>query len=457
MQRLTQTTPSRSLWGVRTPRHEENDQRKMRRAFRLAQRVRDVVRAFYETFDGQNREYFYVDPSEVWDEFLVAFEINAERFFRVPYEYNPDERSTSFADRGAFQEVEQIWQDRTLDPIAWATSVLDRVALVRERIEDPSELKLDGLAARLFEHLPEDAVERRAPVLDEPHGPLFDISTLVGDRETIVRDVATTYREASDGETSTFAINTSGVDRYGTIIEGRGIDTTAYMRNPVVLWQHGRDAQRGFNPIARTTSLVWNEKREAWIATIVWADDDFARDIRAKVRDGFLSAASVSIRPTSRPSTREIEGQHVTQFGESELLEWSIVAVPGNAETLATDRDDDRLSRLEGLVERLASSLDQAQIQPPQEGVAPETESAIEEAPEERSAPDVPTEDEPESRVATASASGTEGATAPDDASRGSHPTLRLSPQERDALVLAVRSEIAKSVQTHVKRALGRA
>ena len=46
-------------------------------------------------------------------------------------------------------------------------------------------------------------------------------------------------------------INTDAVDRFDTVVSPSGMDRTEFLRNPVVLWEHGKDPVRGKVPIGR--------------------------------------------------------------------------------------------------------------------------------------------------------------------------------------------------------------
>jgi hypothetical protein len=147
-------------------------------------------------------------------------------------------------------------------------------------------------------------------------------------------------------------INTGSIDRYKTCIMPRGIDVSNYLKNRVVLWEHGRDPMRGSMPIGR------NE----WVRPIIGPDgpemraktcffergrkgDEFTERLFECYKDGDMRAWSVNIIPTEdcSPPTKDEIRQNPSlvdcwmMYRNSELAEYSAVAVGGQAEALTKD------------------------------------------------------------------------------------------------------------------------
>ena len=133
----------------------------------------------------------------------------------------------------------------------------------------------------------------------------------------------------------------------------RGIDYTAYMENPVVLWNHdhaGMTAAAGL-PIGMTRKLVETGAGElrAWFQFL--AGDPFVDRVKNAWDQGFLRAASIGWRALETEPTSQ--GWRDTR---SELLEWSLVPGPADpgalrsayAEMLRTLLGDDALPRVGG-------------------------------------------------------------------------------------------------------------
>jgi len=111
-------------------------------------------------------------------------------------------------------------------------------------------------------------------------------------------------------------------DRHGEILDLKGLDTSKYMQNPVVLWAHDYSQP----PIGRTLSLRKSEGK--LIAKIQFAinEDSFAHKIYKLYKGGFMKAFSIGFIP------KEMDGDTYTK---AEMIEHSSVPVPANPEALA--------------------------------------------------------------------------------------------------------------------------
>ena len=162
----------------------------------------------------------------------------------------------------------------------------------------------------------------------------------------ILRAYEATIEDVSKTDRSIVAkINTGDVDRYRTVIEPNGIDLTAYRKNPCVLWEHGKDPQRGSLPIGRNQWIKSGGSGNGMlIAKTLFGKDEYSQSLFDMYEDGTLRGWSVNILPDNKrcsPPTKEemrarpelSECTMMYRFGE--LAEYSGVAVPGNAETLS--------------------------------------------------------------------------------------------------------------------------
>ena len=143
-------------------------------------------------------------------------------------------------------------------------------------------------------------------------------------------------------------INTGCVDRYNTVIEPRGIKLDDYKKNPVVLWEHGRDPMRGAMPIGecRSIGLAIGPDGPELLAKTRFLDDEFSSRLYECYKDGVLRGFSVNIVPdmerSSPPTHDEIRDRpHLKSvcmmYRGGDLAEYSAVAVPGNAQALTVD------------------------------------------------------------------------------------------------------------------------
>jgi len=125
------------------------------------------------------------------------------------------------------------------------------------------------------------------------------------------------------GRLHQFTISTGSLDREGDTIAPAGWDIAGYLKNPVVLWAH--DSRQ--LPIGTATN-VWREGN-ALKAKMYFANTPVAQQIEQLLDDRVLRATSVGFAPkTFAFSTSGIN------FFEQELLEFSVVPVPANADAL---------------------------------------------------------------------------------------------------------------------------
>lgn len=124
----------------------------------------------------------------------------------------------------------------------------------------------------------------------------------------------------ADDDTSTsgpirFVASTEGVKRDGLEIKADSWELENYRKNPVVLWSH--DYWGTHLPVGRADV---NVEGKSLIASVTFdPDDEFARAIERKYRNGFLN--TVSVGWDSRGDTNE-------------LLDISAVPVPGDPDAL---------------------------------------------------------------------------------------------------------------------------
>lgn len=153
-------------------------------------------------------------------------------------------------------------------------------------------------------------------------------------------------------------INCASLDRFNSVIDPRGGVLDAYRRNPIVLWEHGKDPRRFTDPIGRN---VWIKHGGGKTPTDLlgktrFLDDDFSQQRYEWYRDGVLNAFSVRAMPLEwGPPTREElaarpelanSRPNETRGGFDgpiihrrwELAEYSGTAVPGNANCLVAER-----------------------------------------------------------------------------------------------------------------------
>ena len=155
-------------------------------------------------------------------------------------------------------------------------------------------------------------------------------------------------------------ISTRARDRHGDILEPAGVDTTAFRRNPVVLWAHRYDAL----PIGRAPRVQADES--AVTAEVVFDSRPFAQEVLRLYREGFLAGWSVGFLPREWEVINNEDGRfggyHVARW---ELVELSAVPVPANPDALTRELADGQIIA-PALRKAIGRMLGDAKAGPPQ-------------------------------------------------------------------------------------------
>lgn len=122
---------------------------------------------------------------------------------------------------------------------------------------------------------------------------------------------------------NSFVISDESINSHGYIIKTDGIDTTAFERNPVMLYMHER----------KTIVGRWENIRKEGnrlLADAVFDDStELGKTVKAQVENGFLRSASIGI-----DIIEEVEIDGVKTVTKSVLFEVSIVDIPSNQNAL---------------------------------------------------------------------------------------------------------------------------
>jgi HK97 family phage prohead protease len=137
-----------------------------------------------------------------------------------------------------------------------------------------------------------------------------------------------------EARTVTATISTGSVDRQGDTVDPNGWDLERYLQNPVVLWAHDYRSL----PIARAFDVKVQGKgsRAKLKATARFETFPFADAVFNLIKSGTLNATSVGFIPLewNFAEDEEDRGYFAMDITKAELLEYSIVPVPANAEAL---------------------------------------------------------------------------------------------------------------------------
>ena len=133
-------------------------------------------------------------------------------------------------------------------------------------------------------------------------------------------------QKAAKDRTFSFIISSDAIDRDRDVIDPTGWRLDNYRKNPVVLWQHRRDLP----PIARAISpRVSGSRLLSDVEFPPQGISPLADEIHDLLAAGFLTSASVGFTPIRSIYNSERDGLDIL---EAELLEFSIVNIPANAE-----------------------------------------------------------------------------------------------------------------------------
>ena len=153
--------------------------------------------------------------------------------------------------------------------------------------------------------------------------------------QKIVKNFTAIETKVADGALRTLVvkISTPTPDRSKDIVEPKGMNSDNFMKNPVVLFAHNY----GELPIAKCTGLKVADT--GILATVQFPEEGTypkADTVYQMYKDGFLNAWSVGFQPIDNGYEPNEEGGYT--FKSWELLEFSSVPVPANAEALTIMR-----------------------------------------------------------------------------------------------------------------------
>ena len=144
--------------------------------------------------------------------------------------------------------------------------------------------------------------------------------------------VVTEARQTEDGSPHRMVIAANELSRNGDELNLRGVSFKNYRKNPVVLWSH--DSWGGI-PIAKTLKIGHDEQGRIEADFQFNSGDEFAARVENAWNNGFIRSASIRYLPTKVVEVRNEEGKvERLRIEESELLEWSLVPVPADPDSV---------------------------------------------------------------------------------------------------------------------------
>jgi phage head maturation protease len=136
-------------------------------------------------------------------------------------------------------------------------------------------------------------------------------------------------------------INTSTLDRYGTVIEPDGVNMDNYRKNPVFLINHDPNllAGSGANVRMQGGKLIAEVDDDNWDQ-----DDPQIKRWYNKVKNGTMRASSIQFLPLEWNEEEDEDNGRFMRITNWELLEWSFVTLPGNPDAVRTARSFSELA-----------------------------------------------------------------------------------------------------------------
>lgn len=195
------------------------------------------------------------------------------------------------------------------------------------------------------------------------------VSTGKSPAKAVLRKEFVSEIEVQPNRSVKFVITTGAPDREKDIIDPDGWDVSGYLKNPVVLFAHDYDSL----PVAKATSV--EQQGDKLIATAEFAPKELnpmAEQVFQMLKSGFLKGASVGFRPLTYSYNEERGG---VDFTQQELLEFSVVPVPANAQALmAAGLQGADVEVMRGWAEKTLDALNDSSES---KGVAPSNVSTV--------------------------------------------------------------------------------
>ena len=144
--------------------------------------------------------------------------------------------------------------------------------------------------------------------------------------------VVTEARQTEDGSAHQMVVAANELSRNGDDVNLRGISFKSYRKNPVVLWSH--DTYSGI-PIAKTLKIGHDDQGRIVADFEFNSGDEFAARVENAWNGGFIRGASIQYMPTKVVEVRNEDGKvERLRVEESELLEWSLVPLPADPDSV---------------------------------------------------------------------------------------------------------------------------
>ncbi len=144
--------------------------------------------------------------------------------------------------------------------------------------------------------------------------------------------LSTVTASPSDKGLPSCVISTINADRDHDHVIPEGMDATAFMRAPVLMWSHGGSDRYAALPIGTVTSLNVTPG-QGITASWKWLENDpWADRVKNAWEQGVVRGTSIGFRPTKMEPNAQGGVDHLAW----ELLELSVCPIPANPEAVRT-------------------------------------------------------------------------------------------------------------------------
>ncbi len=142
-----------------------------------------------------------------------------------------------------------------------------------------------------------------------------------------------TRAESVNDRTFKFVISDESVDRYGTVIKLDGWDLSNYSKNGIVAYQHNTYSDNPDMIVGKGRAWVENGVLMGEVELEPEGTNPIADKLATKLAFGSINSTSVGFNPSEWSYGNKEQGENpkTLYFRKQDLLEWSIVNIPANA------------------------------------------------------------------------------------------------------------------------------
>jgi len=292
--------------------------------------------SFFKTllseFSNENVSVFMVDGSTIRDPLTEPFDID---FTEGDNEcHNPD-----------LVPMNEVWVDLDVAPTEVRAVILHELTERRHMIEDGLDYdeahdlaNVAEIYARSHRNELTDLVLaelKLAPTNTPKYTEVKSMST-----KLIRKSMTFTVVKSADG-VEEIVLNSGLPDRGGDRVFAKGVDTTDWKKNPVVMWLHD---YKGSTPAAGiplgTGSYIKVVDNKLVAGPIRWLENDvFVDRVRNAWNQRVLNTVSIGFAPPENSKDMPRNEFGGTDFITSKLLEYSIVPIPMDANALRIGKE----------------------------------------------------------------------------------------------------------------------